>query len=453
VEARRYSGTMSTVNFAVDYGRDVFAVPGSVFSELSGGTNAMIREGAYLAATAADVLTIYGADLPGEDPVTTLGRKSFEGKPEPAAPLPQWQQNLARFSDRMNAEQSAAVRREELPGQQSLADVPAGRVGSAGPGGLSTPQAIEAFRLLQQEMPAADDSALDARNRALDDMVSAVSDRVQLSSSTGEPPATAAKAAPKAKKDATIKPFQWDKLERLDKRDVQDLSPAKTPPEAKAPGKKPSVASRLFGSKEKQPPQAAASARLWPVPTVGYSPDPVGRVSAVEPVDALEPASGARPVAAVTPAALRPLEAARSEPEKPATKTQPETKAPAAKAAAPRPSPRQSASLAGHLSTLQKPQESAASARPPGFAGARAAPAAVPTGGDMVLKPQKNDPFELLSDEAKRAYAQLGPRPVPLAVICEKSGLSSAEAMAALTELDLAGLSRQLAGRQFVIMQ
>ncbi|MDL2328035.1 DNA-processing protein DprA, partial [Ruminococcaceae bacterium OttesenSCG-928-A11] len=40
VEARKHSGTMSTVNYAADFGRDVFAVPGSIFSELSGGTNA-----------------------------------------------------------------------------------------------------------------------------------------------------------------------------------------------------------------------------------------------------------------------------------------------------------------------------------------------------------------------------------------------------------------------------
>lgn len=58
-EAKRHSGTMSTVNFATEWGRDVFAVPGSVFSQLSAGTNAMIKEGAILAATADDVLEQY----------------------------------------------------------------------------------------------------------------------------------------------------------------------------------------------------------------------------------------------------------------------------------------------------------------------------------------------------------------------------------------------------------
>ncbi len=56
-----------------------------------------------------------------------------------------------------------------------------------------------------------------------------------------------------------------------------------------------------------------------------------------------------------------------------------------------------------------------------------------------------------LSDEAKLAFKQLGPVPKPLGEICEQSGLSSAAAMAALTELELAGLSRQLAGRQFAV--
>ena len=66
-EARRHSGTMSTVNFAADFGRDVFAIPGSIFSELSTGTNAMIREGAYLVANAADILSVYGVECESEN--------------------------------------------------------------------------------------------------------------------------------------------------------------------------------------------------------------------------------------------------------------------------------------------------------------------------------------------------------------------------------------------------
>lgn len=69
VEARPRSGTMHTVTFAQDFGRDVFAVPGSILSELSAGTNTMLREGAYVAASAFDVLSMYqNNELQPEEP-------------------------------------------------------------------------------------------------------------------------------------------------------------------------------------------------------------------------------------------------------------------------------------------------------------------------------------------------------------------------------------------------
>ena len=45
VEARERSGTMSTVHHAQRYGRAVFAVPGSIFSPMSAGTNGLIAAG------------------------------------------------------------------------------------------------------------------------------------------------------------------------------------------------------------------------------------------------------------------------------------------------------------------------------------------------------------------------------------------------------------------------
>ena len=44
-EAHALSGTIHTKNYALDYGRDVFAVPGSIFSEASAGSNRMITNG------------------------------------------------------------------------------------------------------------------------------------------------------------------------------------------------------------------------------------------------------------------------------------------------------------------------------------------------------------------------------------------------------------------------
>ncbi len=56
VEASRRSGSLITARLAADFGRDVFAVPGSVFSETSVGTNALLKDGAILCRGAEDVL-------------------------------------------------------------------------------------------------------------------------------------------------------------------------------------------------------------------------------------------------------------------------------------------------------------------------------------------------------------------------------------------------------------
>lgn len=62
-EARKHSGTMSTVRYALEAGRDVFAIPGSIFSPLSDGTNALIKEGAYCVTSAEDILQVYGIEI------------------------------------------------------------------------------------------------------------------------------------------------------------------------------------------------------------------------------------------------------------------------------------------------------------------------------------------------------------------------------------------------------
>lgn len=60
VEARERSGTAITVDCALEQGRDVFAVPGRIFDDLSYGTNNMIREGiAKITLSAEDVLEEY----------------------------------------------------------------------------------------------------------------------------------------------------------------------------------------------------------------------------------------------------------------------------------------------------------------------------------------------------------------------------------------------------------
>ncbi|HEY0070903.1 MAG TPA: DNA-processing protein DprA [Chloroflexia bacterium] len=56
VEAAEKSGALITVEFALEQGRDVFAVPGPLTSRMSEGTNNLIKKGAKCVTCAADIL-------------------------------------------------------------------------------------------------------------------------------------------------------------------------------------------------------------------------------------------------------------------------------------------------------------------------------------------------------------------------------------------------------------
>lgn len=60
VEADEKSGALTTARLALDEGREVMAVPGSIFSRLSTGPNTLIRSGAAPVLSAADVLAVMG---------------------------------------------------------------------------------------------------------------------------------------------------------------------------------------------------------------------------------------------------------------------------------------------------------------------------------------------------------------------------------------------------------
>lgn len=63
IEADKESGALITAKSALDQNRDVFAVPGNIFSPRSVGPNMLIQQGAKLVLTVSDILSEYSSQL------------------------------------------------------------------------------------------------------------------------------------------------------------------------------------------------------------------------------------------------------------------------------------------------------------------------------------------------------------------------------------------------------
>jgi DNA processing protein len=120
VEARERSGALITADFALELGREVFAVPGEITSDLSAGTNDLLRQGAAPLLSAGDVLGALGLEPePPERPDVSEAAAVVLGLlAEGARDVDE----LTRLARLPSSEVSAALIELELAGLAAVSD-------------------------------------------------------------------------------------------------------------------------------------------------------------------------------------------------------------------------------------------------------------------------------------------------------------------------------------------
>lgn len=121
VEAREKSGALITADFALELGRDVFAVPGEITASLSAGTNHLLRQGAAPLLAVDDVLFALGVErgsAAAPPSVSARAASLLELLRDGAQDI----DDLVLSSGRASADVSAALVELELAGLASHAD-------------------------------------------------------------------------------------------------------------------------------------------------------------------------------------------------------------------------------------------------------------------------------------------------------------------------------------------
>ena len=110
VEASNRSGALITARLAGEQGREVFAVPGEIFSELSTGTHKLINNGAKLINTVDDLLN--------ELPPYVLSQVQTEGSPLPVPDMeaePTQEASIEKSADKSVSPQPSDEAQQVVP--------------------------------------------------------------------------------------------------------------------------------------------------------------------------------------------------------------------------------------------------------------------------------------------------------------------------------------------------
>lgn len=102
IQADLRSGSLSTANYALEYGREVMAVPGSVLNSLSKGTHKLIKDGAQLVENADDVLICLNQKKNSVSAKET--KKQLNGLPKDIYDIADGTRSVSEMADALNVE-------------------------------------------------------------------------------------------------------------------------------------------------------------------------------------------------------------------------------------------------------------------------------------------------------------------------------------------------------------
>ena len=126
IEASNKSGTRITAKLATEYNRDVFSVPGSIFSDSSTGTNQLLREGATPITNSNELLLELGFEKSETAPLDVIEHCSEDEKKvlqKLSSPMPRGE--LMRSLSMNTSDASALLSMMEINGliTESLGEI------------------------------------------------------------------------------------------------------------------------------------------------------------------------------------------------------------------------------------------------------------------------------------------------------------------------------------------